>query len=408
MKKNNFVQFTIILLLVTLVGCGSDDSSESTDNDKTVTVNQPLTIVGTATDDDGDSSSDEVKVMVKEEDVLSSTILPTTSRKKSSVFMQKADNEAIKNSVSKLEYAYYYRPNGENNRWYISDLTILGEKVNVYSLMGFRNNRNGWATVGTKVASVDLNNETLTIGHIDDNPSYTYYDAGWDETTTNPIIQNDIELIRNQTVNIAWWFFKANGAWFIINKNGDIFKFITKTLSNGEKDIGWKNVDMGGEKPKFFMDNGLKKIKFETTNTNTGIISTYYNSSSRTVYLLVSSGAYNPKVYFAGKNTITGNCLGANTEVHMMDFQALTDVETNVKARLEAEAKARGVKVNLGVEGSTSSSYQTPSVYYYNLDAPFTKEIHYNVIAEQSGKIYSSGWLPDNGGGCTYIPNPLK
>jgi len=215
-------------------------------------------------------------------------------------------------------------------------------------------------------------------------------------------------LIRNQTVNIAWWFFKANGSWFIINKNGDVFKFITKILSNGKKDIGWEEVNMGGEKPDFFMDNGLKKIKFGTSNVNNGIISTYYNSSSRIVYLLASSGVYNSKVYFAGKNAITGNCLEHNAEVHMMELQALTNVETNVKAKLEAEAKARGVKVNLGVEGSTSSSYQIPSVYYYNLDAPFTKEIHYNVVAEQLGKTYSSGWLPDNGGGCTYIPNDLK
>jgi len=334
--------------------------------------------------------------------------VPTVSRKKSFVLMQKADNEVIKNSISTLAYAYYYRPNGNDKRWYISDITLLGKKVDVYSLMGFKNNRNGWATVGTEVASVNLNNETLTIGYIDDNPSHTYYDAGWGETTTNPIIQNDIELIRNQTVNIAWWFFKANGSWFIINKNGDVFKFITKILSNGKKDIGWEEVNMGGEKPDFFMDNGLKKIKFGTSNVNNGIISTYYNSSSRIVYLLASSGVYNSKVYFAGKNAITGNCLEHNAEVHMMELQALTNVEINVKAKLEAEAKARGVKVNLGVEGSTSSSYQIPSVYYYNLDAPFTKEIHYNVVAEQLGKTYSSGWLPDNGGGCTYIPNDLK
>jgi len=69
-------------------------------------------------------------------------------------------------------------------------------------------------------------------------------------------------LIRNQTVNIAWWFFKANGSWFIINKNGDVFKFITKILSNGKKDIGWEEVDMGGIEPDFFIENGVKKIKF--------------------------------------------------------------------------------------------------------------------------------------------------
>ena len=117
MKKKSFIQFTTILLLVTLVGCGSDDSTESKGNktpkvnagaDTTAILNQSITIIGTATDedgtissyewkkgsdtlgteasltytptkvgtdsltlvatdDDGDSSSDEVKVTVKEE-----------------------------------------------------------------------------------------------------------------------------------------------------------------------------------------------------------------------------------------------------------------------------------------------------------------------------------------------------
>jgi len=60
------------------------------------------------------------------------------------------------------------------------------------------------------------------------------------------------------------------------------------------------------------------------------------------------------------------------------------------------------------VEGSTSSSYQTPSVYYYDFDSLLIGELHYNIVAEQSEDIDSSGWLPDNGGGCIYTPNPLK
>ena len=36
-----------------------------------------------------------------------------------------------------------------------------------------------------------------------------------------------------------------------------------------------------------------------------------------------------------------------------------------------------------------------------------TTQIHYNILAEQSGKMVSTRWLPDNGA-CIYRHNPLK
>ena len=181
--------------------------------------------------------------------------VPTVS-KKIGLIQKQQDSQVIKSVISTLSFGYYQK----DERWYISPL-LSSQKVNVYSLMGFKNGVNGWGTVGEGVASVDLESETITIGNIEDNFNYTYYDAGWKEPNVDPIIQSDIEKIRNSTVNILWWFFKSNGSWFIINKSGETWRFSTKN-ENGVLEYDWIKIDMGGIKPNFFIDNGVKKIKF--------------------------------------------------------------------------------------------------------------------------------------------------
>ena len=438
-----------VLFLILLIGCGSGGDNTSDKNnapivnagkDKNIIVNKTIKIIGTATDkdgiissyewekgaevlgtessliyvpteigidtltftatdDDGESSSDKVIIIVKEENTSLTVDLPTTSKiiYKS---MKKSESEIITNAISTLSFAYFR--DEDKNQWYISYIDLFN-KVNVYSLTPFRNGNNGWGTIGKNIASFDSEAESIKIDYIADNNEYRYYDEGWKSWNTDPMIQDHISWIRNDNVNIEWWFFKAtNGSWYIINKAGEVWKFSSKN-----NNYDWIKIDMGGAKPIFSMDNGVKRIKYETSNTNK-IISTYYDSSSRIVYVLASNGISNPRVYFAGRNVITNNCLGDNEEVHMMELQPITDVNTNVKANLEAGAKVRGINVNLGVEGSTSSSYQTPSVYYYDFDSLVIGELHYNIVAEQSGDIDSSGWLPDNGGGCIYTLNPLK
>jgi len=186
--------------------------------------------------------------------------VPTVSTKTELVQKQQ-DSQVIKSVISTLSFGYYQK----DERWYISPL-LSSQKVNVYSLMGFKNGVNGWGTVGEGVASVDLKNERITIGYIKDNHNYTYYDQGWKESHTDPIIQSDIEKIRNSTVNILWWFFQANGSWFIINKAGDTWKFSTKN-ENGVLEYDWIKIDMGGVTPDFFIDKGVKKIKFTSGDT---------------------------------------------------------------------------------------------------------------------------------------------
>ena len=192
--------------------------------------------------------------------------IPTVAHKDN--IMQKGTDEAemIKNSINTLSWAYYLDKG--NERWYISPVSS-SEKMSVYSLMGFQNGRGGWATVGEKVALFNLNSETIKIDYIQDNYEYKYYDIGWQSWTENSIIQSDIEKIRNSTVNIKWWFFQAsNGLWYIVNKDGIVLKFSSKIDSNGNRTYDWINIDMGEDKPVFFVENGVKKVRF-TSNIHT-------------------------------------------------------------------------------------------------------------------------------------------
>ncbi len=176
--------------------------------------------------------------------------------------MQKLEDERdiIKNNVNTLSWAYYLDKN--QKRWYISP-TNAYQKVNVYSLMYIKNGKAGWATVGKHVAKFDLKNETITIDYIENNYDYLYYDIGWQSWNIDSIIQSDISRIRESTVSIKWWFFQAsNGYWYIINKIGEVLRFSSKLTSNGYEKYNWINIDMDNAKPIFFIENGIKKVKF--------------------------------------------------------------------------------------------------------------------------------------------------
>ena len=191
--------------------------------------------------------------------------LPRTAK---SNIIQKLEDEAdiIKNNVHILSWAYYLDKGQE--RWYISP-TNAYQKVGVYSLMPIKNGNAGWATVGQNVAQFDLEDETITIDYITDNYDYLYYDIGWKSWNTDSLIQSDIMKIRNSTVDIKWWFFQApNGYWYIINKSGEILRFSSKLNFNGYEEYNWIDIDIGNFKPIFFIENGIKKVKFYNNNLN--------------------------------------------------------------------------------------------------------------------------------------------
>jgi len=170
-----------------------------------------------------------------------------------------SDIEAIKAQSNTLSFAYYTAnklTKEGNNRWYISQ--IEGNlKGYVFSLMPIVNGNAGWAEVSNNAASIDIAQANVTIAYIEDNPTYEYKDWGINTIQVNPIIQEDIELIRNSNVNIKWWFFKAsNNNWYIVNSKS-IYKFASK---DGIYD--WRKIELGDSlNIDFFIENGLKKMK---------------------------------------------------------------------------------------------------------------------------------------------------
>ena len=130
-------------------------------------------------------------------------------------------------------------------------------------------------------------------------------------------------------------------------------------------------------------------------------IGTWYDSSSRTVY--VTTNGSRATVYFTGKNLITGNCMSPMSNVRSMNFMPKTRIKRHVQRQIKSVARRNG----LGASGFASSkneiSYKTPAVFRYNYTG-FYKQLHFNVVVTdpKTGKKRSTGWQPDNGGGCTY------
>ena len=173
------------------------------------------------------------------------------------------DIASIKSQPIELRFAYYTAPNNTIDgkvRWYISATNgslagyvfSLGEieKVNEIEKVS-------WREVSKTGASVNLVEEKVAVANLLDNPTHRFKDWGLGVDKETKSIQEDIELIRNRTVNVQWWFFQApNNSWYIINKNNQIYKFGTK---NGEYD--WQQVDSSTFTMEFYIEGGVKKIR---------------------------------------------------------------------------------------------------------------------------------------------------
>lgn len=208
--------------------------------------------------------------------------LPTVTISLDKKFLKQSisDIETIKSQDNKLSFAYYTANNltQENEkRWYISQ--IDGSlKGYVFSLMPIVDGKAGWGEVGKGVASIDIYKNSITIGYIPDNSNYTYRDWGRNQTVTDPIIQEDIELIRNSTVDIKWWFFKAsNDNWYIVNEKS-IYRFGSK---DGAYD--WQKIDLNGLTIKFFIENGQKKMKLIQTLEETPQLNLHHKSETKEI-----------------------------------------------------------------------------------------------------------------------------
>jgi len=182
--------------------------------------------------------------------------LPTLAQS-NSLRALSSEAQAIKESQNQALWGYYR--DASKQRWYISPVTT--SKSTIYSLMAIKDNRAGWGTVGSNVAAMNLTNESVTVDYIADNTQCQYFDAGWGVYNTDCLIQSDIEKIRNSTVKVDWWFFRnsTTNAWYIINPSGSVYKFASK---DGQYD--WQPIDMEGDKPSFYVENGKKYFKYTT------------------------------------------------------------------------------------------------------------------------------------------------
>lgn len=234
MKKSLFKIVTSVLVIINITGCGSETSSV-----------------------DGFRSNE----------------LPTLAIEKMSkdmnITIYKSNNpdlEAIKSQDNLLLFSYYKAntktPEGKS-RWYISQINggLVGY---IFSLMPIETIngevRAGWGEVSKDASHINIEQENNTIGSIIDNYGYDYKDWGLGIQKNNPIIQQDIEMIRNTTVPIQWWFFKAsNDFWYIVNKSNLIYKFATK---DGLYD--WQKIDLTGFNVELFSDGNYKKLRVNT------------------------------------------------------------------------------------------------------------------------------------------------
>lgn len=199
--------------------------------------------------------------------------LPQVSQVKNSRSINQSEIDLIKNNVHTLSWAYYQEgitADKEKARWYISSYYYKDHLGKVLSLMPIENGNPGWGLVSNTAGNMNIYNDKITVGYIPDKTSCYYDDEVLGKDKYNCQIKKDVELIRDSTVDLVWWFFKApNDGWYIVRENyTKVLKFAS---TNGQYD--WNHVVEIGIKPTIYVENGVKKLKFEDiTNDEESII----------------------------------------------------------------------------------------------------------------------------------------
>jgi len=176
----------------------------------------------------------------------------------------KSTKDKILTETNNVSFGYYM---GKDYRWYIS-FAKSSKKLTVYSLMSINNGLAGWGIVAKNIAQMDLDKNTITIDNIPNNNDgkYRVVYGNSIKTIDSDKVQSDIEKIRNSTVDIKWWFFTIDKSWFIINENGDVYRFSSKEVIDGNgaksEEYDWKKIDLDGAVPSFFVEDGVKKFRF--------------------------------------------------------------------------------------------------------------------------------------------------
>ncbi|NEW60675.1 S8 family serine peptidase, partial [Sulfurovum sp. bin170] len=303
MKSNIFKTILSMLIVISMVGCNSNKSDTKT------TYNVPV--------------QDELPAVVSVE---------ALDKKSHDLSYQKESNpdlDAIKSQDNLLQFMYYTantKTAEEKSRWYISQINgfyqgmvlSLGPVETINGVV-----KAGWKEVGQNVATISITDEQITVGNIANNPSFNYKDWGLGVDRYDPKIQEDIELIRNTTVDVKWWFFKAsNNSWYIINSTGSsIYKFGT---ASGQ--YNWQKIDTTGETLEFFIDGDTKKFKVLPEN-----IAPILSASTATVEenATVATKIGTLTISSIGNSAITGIALSGTGE---SNFEVSNDGNITVKS----------------------------------------------------------------------------
>jgi len=185
----------------------------------------------------------------------------TSHSKQRSVALSQGEIDAIINGEHTLHWGYYR--DSQKRRWYISlvddDPDLKGY---VLSLMNIEANTAGWGVVSETAANMDASTDKIAIGAIPDKTTDIYYDLALQKEKVDSRIISDTSWIRNTSVDIEWYFFTIpnSNKWFIVKPG---HKTIYMFDSNGKGEYDWTTT-LEVPTPVMFMDNGVKKLKFES------------------------------------------------------------------------------------------------------------------------------------------------
>jgi len=267
-----------------------------------------------------------------------------------------SDIDAIRSQENILSFGYYKansKTSEGKSRWYTSQLEG-GLKGYVFSLMPIETIdgkvRAGWGEVSKDASHINIIDEKNYITNIADNNSYDYKDWGLNVQKHNLLIQKDIEMIRNSTVDIKWWFFKAsNGFWYIVN-NSSIYKFAS---NNGAYD--WQKLNLEGLKIQFFIENGVKKMKLIPHSMNKNLIGIDVSKHNGSINWDMVK---NDDVTFTYIKTSEGYVGGVWSEDDAFDSQFTTNMDNAIARGLLVGAYHRVVPdANRGVEEAKKEAH---------------------------------------------------
>jgi hypothetical protein len=174
-------------------------------------------------------------------------VVPVVHHEVAKAIALSAQGEQIAGTRRVMLWGYFRDPSLQ--RWFISYVGVPGRQT-IYSLMPINSEGEaGWATVGVDVARSDLREGVVNVeSNLDTDRSDVYFDAGWQEWVSDPMIHEDRRMIQGATVPIDWYFFRVDetGWWYILLAPRYGADPVVLRFASLDGQYDWQQVDMGG------------------------------------------------------------------------------------------------------------------------------------------------------------------